>query len=908
MSVVDLNQLVKRLDGDARMALEAAAATAVRSSHETVELAHWMHGLVSVRAFRELIETVGVSAPAFEAQTSKAIADMRRGAGGTPSFSTTVITLAREAWVAASLQHGRRRIHVGDLLGVLIGDPSLRSLARAIAPALHDANAAALETTISALAADGELSDAAPGATSPLAGGAAAGGEDFLGAYTQDMTADARAGRIDRVVGRDAELRQVIDILLRRRQNNPILVGEAGVGKTAIAEAFALQIASGDVPEKLRGVRLLSLDLSLLQAGAGVKGEFERRLRGVVDMVKASASPIILFIDEAHTLIGAGGPAGQGDAANILKPSLARGELRTIAATTWSEFKRYVERDPALTRRFQMVKVDEPDEDTAVRMLRGLADAFQQHHGVRIRDEALRAAVRLSQRYIPARQLPDKAVSLIDTAAASVAFGRQVEPPALADVKRESALLGVERERLSAEPETLAIMERIEAIDAQSANLGRDATALETRLGKERALIDEADALEDGLSGEGAAAARRKLATVEDRLATLQGEAPLVHRVVDEDAIAGLVARWTGVPVGRLVSDQISAVNTLGARLKERVVGQDPAIDALSAAMRVARAGLADPRRPPGVFLMVGMSGVGKTETALAIADVLYGGAQHLTVINMSEFKEEHKVSMLVGSPPGYVGFGEGGVLTEAVRRRPYGVLLLDEIDKAHPGVQDVFYQLFDKGSLRDGEGRDIDFKNTTILMTANAGSEVLAALAADPDTMPSGDGLAAVLKDALRAQFKPAFLGRTTVLPYLPLDRAAFAGIVDIQVGRIADRVRATYGCELTLTPAAKARLIDGAELGDAGARAIEAMLSRDLLPRLATYFLEAMMRGHKDKTLEVDLFEGEFQLRPADPAADPKFVRPDTVANGPAPRKRKSASTPDRGLVGASAPPLSN
>lgn len=908
MPVVDLNQLVKRLDGDARMALEAAAANAVRSAHETIELAHWLHGMASVRAFRELIEAIGVSAATFEGQTAKAVGDMRRGAGGTPSFSTTVITLAREAWVGASLQHGRRLIHPGDLLGVLIGDPSLRSLARSIAPALHDANAAALEAQVAGLAPERDGADAGSAVSSVLPGSAPAGGEDFLAAYTQDMTADAREGRIDRVVGRDAELRQVIDILLRRRQNNPILVGEAGVGKTAIAEAFALQIAAGDVPDKLRGVRLLSLDLSLLQAGAGVKGEFERRLRGVVDSVKASPAPIILFIDEAHTLIGAGGPAGQGDAANILKPSLARGELRTIAATTWSEFKRYVERDPALTRRFQMVKVDEPDEDTAVRMLRGLADAFQTHHGVRIRDDALRAAVRLSQRYIPARQLPDKAVSLIDTAAASVAFGRQVEPAELADVKREAALLGVERERLSAEPETLAIMERIEAIDARVSGLGRDAEALEARLAKERALIDEADGLEDGLSGEGAGANRRKLATVEDRLATLQGEAPLVHRVVDEDAIAGLVARWTGVPVGRLVSDQISAVTTLGARLKERVVGQDHALDALASAMRVARAGLADPRRPPGVFLMVGMSGVGKTETALAIADVLYGGAQHLTVINMSEFKEEHKVSMLVGSPPGYVGYGEGGVLTEAVRRRPYGVLLLDEIDKAHPGVQDVFYQLFDKGSLRDGEGRDVDFKNTTILMTANSGSEVLAALAADPETMPAGDSLGAVLKDALRAQFKPAFLGRTTVLPYLPLDRDAFAGIVEIQVGRIVDRVRATYGCALTLSPAAKARLIDGAELGDAGARAIEAMLSRDLLPRLATYFLESLARGHKDKSLEIDLFEGEFQLRPADAVADPEFAKAVPAANGPAPRKRKPSSSPDRGLVGADERPLSN
>ncbi|PZO75711.1 MAG: type VI secretion system ATPase TssH [Mesorhizobium amorphae] len=893
MSAVDLQHLIKRLDTDARISLEGAAALAVRSSHEAIELAHWMGALASRPAFRTLLEDSGVDPQRFEAECTRAVAEMRRGTGSTPAFSQNVIALAREAWLGASLTHDRGRVGLADLLHTLCTDSSLRIVARAVAPSLREINLAPVDAARNAGASVDAGSGDGSAEIARSMGGAGAGGEDFLKLYTQDMTADAAEGRIDPVVGRDPELRQVIDILLRRRQNNPILVGEAGVGKTAVAEAFALAVHAGQVPEKLRGVRLLSLDLSLLQAGAGVKGEFERRLRGVVDAVKASPQPVILFIDEAHGLIGAGNQAGQGDAANILKPSLARGELRTIAATTWGEYKRYIERDPALTRRFQPVKVEEPDEETAVRMLRGVVGVLSRHHGVRIRDEALRAAVQLSARYIPARQLPDKAISLLDTAAASVAFSRESDPALLNDKRREREHLVLEAERLGAEPSGEDAETRLAEIEDRNAALDEEIADLEAKLESERALLEETDRLEDAFAED--ESARGTYPDAAKRLRETQGEAALVHRVVDADAIAAVVARWTGVPVGRLVSDQITAVGTLADRLKRRVVGQDAALDALSSAMRVSRAKLSDPRRPPGVFLMVGMSGVGKTETALALADLLYGGPQYLTTINMSEFKEEHKVSMLVGSPPGYVGFGEGGVLTEAVRRRPYGVLLLDEMDKAHPGVQDVFYQLFDKGSLRDGEGRDIDFKNTVILMTANTGSDVLAALAADPETMPEGEALAGALKGALLEQFRPAFLGRTTVLAFRPLDHEALAGIVDIQIERLRDRVRETYGAALSLSATAREHLAANAEAGDAGARAIETTIAGAILPVLASFFLEKLARGDgaERRPAEIDFVEGAFVVVPA-----PKpFAVPTVTADTPA--SFEPADEPERMAV---------
>ncbi len=905
MSNIDLNRLIRTLEPALRVGLEAAASLAARDRHANVGVAHWILSLLDVSEVCSLFEELSVSSQSLRAELDNAIADLPRGDGSALVLSQNLLGLMREAWLVASLQCGRNSISLADLLTALTDDQSLRIMARGMAPALRSLDRNALEKKLNAVStADAALpprsSEAVP----------VTGDNEFLRLYTRDITADARLGRIDPVIGRDRELRQVIDILMRRRQNNPMLVGEAGVGKTAVAEALALEIAAGSVPDILKQVRILLLDLSLLQAGAGVKGEFERRLHGVVAAVRASAEPIILFIDEAHGLIGAGGQAGQGDAANILKPALARGELRTIAATTWSEYKRYIEKDAALTRRFQVVQVLEPDEETAIRMLRGVVASFKAHHKVRIRDEALAAAVRLSARYIPARQLPDKAISLIDTAAAAVSLARQTVPEALKGLRNEQEMLSVEAEALSAEPPTTEIAARLAVIESERREVEREIERLQVKLDAETRLSGEADRIEASLADpdgqqteEGARSrgdnvaqfppngsclevTRAALVQAERNLADIAGETPLVPRVVDKEVIAGIVARWTGIPVGKLLSDQVETVKTLDARLKERVLGQDGAIVRISAAMRSARAGLSDPRRPPAVFLLVGMSGTGKTETALSLADLLYGGSQYLTTINMSEFKEEHKVSLLLGSPPGYVGYGEGGVLTEAVRRRPYGVLLLDEIDKAHPGVQEVFYQVFDKGTLRDGEGRDIDFKNTTIVMTANTGSELLAALAADPETMPEGEALEALLLPELQKHFKPAFVGRTTVLPFMPLNGETLSGIVDIQMGRIRDRVKASYGTSISLSAEAREALVGRAKASEMGARAIETMIGRDLLPELSTFFLDTVATGRKVGGITIG-FHGHRFLIEENPGSDNEFVGPEDggAANKAAP-----------------------
>jgi type VI secretion system protein VasG len=900
MSHIDLNRLIRTLEPNLRVGLETAASLAARHQQPVVEVAHWLRSLLDIPEIIAVFEELSVSTQALRTELDAAIADIRREDGASLVLSQNVLSLAREAWLVASLQFGRTTVTLADLLAALTTDQALRVVVRGIAPAMRGLDRTRLDDKLEkAKSSQGDNASepvlSKPAFSSPSE-------NEFLRLYTRDMTEDARAGKIDPVIGRDCELRQLIDILMRRRQNNPILVGEAGVGKTAVAEALALEIAAGSVPERLKPVRLMLLDLSLLQAGAGVKGEFERRLHGVVDAVKTSPDPIILFIDEAHGLIGAGGQAGQGDAANILKPALARGELRTIAATTWSEYKRYIEKDAALTRRFQVVHVQEPDEETAVRMLRGVAESLKLHHKVRIRDEALVAAVQLSARYLPARQLPDKAISLIDTASAAVALARQTSPEALKLLTNERDLLETEAKWLSSEPETLENAARLAEIERERAAIGGEIEALTTKFDEEMRLAREADRLEEFFSQDAAVmplapaeetdgtnvapfppqamtpeSARAAFATTERSLSAVAGETPLVPRVVDKEAVAAVVARWTGIPVGKLLSDQVETVKTLDQRLKERVLGQDAAIERISSAMRAARAGLSDPRRPPAVFLLVGMSGTGKTETALSLADMLYGGGQYLTTINMSEFKEEHKISMLLGSPPGYVGYGEGGVLTEAVRRRPYGVLLLDEVDKAHPGVQEIFYQVFDKGTLRDGEGRDIDFKNTTIFMTANTGSELLTALAADPDTMPEGEALENLLLPELQKHFKPAFLGRTTILPFMPLGRETLSGIVDIQIGKIRERVGSAYGTALTLSAEAREALISRAKTSEMGARAIEIMIARDLLPVLSTFFLDAVAEGRKVAGITINFDGQQFGIEAEKAAVSPEFAEPD-------------------------------
>ena len=824
MTVLDLRILVDRLGPQLRPSLERAVARTAARNHPAIEVEHWLAELVeSDRDFQALLALLGLSERVLADELARAADRLKPGAGGAPALSRRLIAWIEEAWLTASLRFGRNTICHADLLVAIAADGSVGAYVREAAPSLRfdEAKAVAQAAAVSTP----ELPAAAP----------ARSANGNLAAYAIDLTAQARAGRIDPVIGREAELRQVIDVLMRRRQNNPILTGEAGVGKTAIVEALAQRVADGDVPAPLREVEIHALDLGLLQAGASVKGEFERRLKGVIDEIKSSVRPVILFVDEAHTLIGAGNAAGQGDAANLLKPALARGELRTIAATTWSEYKRYFERDAALTRRFQVVKVDEPTEEVAVRMLRGLLPRLEAHHHVRVRDGALHAAVRLSSRYIPARQLPDKAVSLIDTAAASVAISRSTTPPAVTDIEHERDLLAAERAVIAAEP-GVDSDKILAALDQRVAAANARLTALMSRLERERSIIADADAAEGRQD-------HQALAEHERELAAVQGEHPMIHRVVDRDAVAAVAARWTGIPVGRLMRSSVEVTLSLEQRLGQRIIGQDAALAQIGAAMKTASAKLADPRKPTAVFLMVGTSGVGKTETAHALAELLYGGAHHLTTINMSEFKEEHKLSMLVGSPPGYVGFGEGGVLTEAVRRRPYGVLLLDEMEKAHPGVQEIFYQVFDKGTLRDGEGRDIDFRHTTIIMTANAGTETLSALASDPATMPEASALAELVRPELLRHFRPAFLGRLTVVPYLPLGAEVLRDIARLQLGAVVDRLFDAHRIELTVEPAVEERIMARSLAADIGARAIEGILNREILPLISTFVLEHVL-----------------------------------------------------------------
>ncbi len=859
---LDLRRLVASLEAPARSALEAAAGLALANTHSSVGVAHWLTKLVEARG--PLAVELGQQAELgrLSADLTQALDRLPRGSSGAPALEPVLVNWMREAWIVASLQGGRSAIGELDLLSALLADSTLRAVANDLSAQFRHVDIQRLEAAAASWAAPGAgLQDgAAPQAS------AQPGKQSGLETYTIDLTAMARAGKIDPIVGRDGEIRQVIDILSRRRQNNPILVGEAGVGKTAIVEGFALRVAAGDVPPALRGIAVRTLDLGLLQAGASARGEFETRLKGVISDVKASPIPIILFIDEAHTLIGAGGQAGQGDAANLIKPELARGELRTIAATTWAEYKKYFERDAALTRRFQTVKVDEPEHEIAVAMMRGLVPVLEKHHGVTITEEALDAAVRLSARYIPARQLPDKCVSLLDTACASVAIARSTPPAALEDVERrlerlQAELASVTREGLAA---------RRASVDAEITQATAQAETLRQQWVAECDLTARLEAAEQSAdSGE--------TEGLRVRLAELQGESPMVPRRVDRDAVAGIVTRWTGIPVGRMLASDIDSVLSLEDALRRRVIGQDHALRAIADAVQISRANLADPRKPVGVFLLVGTSGVGKTETAVALAEQLYGGAQSLTTVNLSEFKEEHKVSMLVGSPPGYVGYGEGGVLTEAVRRRPHGVLLLDEVEKAHPGVQDVFYQVFDRGILRDGEGRDIDFRHTTILLTANAGSDLIASLAADPDTMPDAAGLEAVLRPELLKVFKPAFLGRVTIVPYLPLSDETFAKVVGLQLERVRARAEETYGVELLFAETLVNQIGQRARGTEIGARAVEQIIARELLPLLSRHFLERLGDKVRLSTLTVSLDDdGRLALGEGTHAAPDESIRP--------------------------------
>ncbi|MGH8147480.1 MAG: type VI secretion system ATPase TssH, partial [Rhodanobacteraceae bacterium] len=747
---------------------------------------------------------------------------------------------------------------------------------------------------------------AAPGEASGAMGPAQMGKQEALKQFTVDLTEQARNGKIDPIVGRDEEIRQVVDILMRRRQNNPMLVGEAGVGKTAVVEGFALRIAQGDVPPQLKDVELRSLDVGLLQAGASMKGEFENRLRQVIEEVQSSPKPIILFIDEAHTLVGAGGAAGTGDAANLLKPALARGNLRTVGATTWAEYKKHIEKDPALTRRFQTVLIEEPSEEKGILMMRGVASVMEKHHRVQILDEALEAAVKLSHRYIPARQLPDKAVSLLDTACARVAISQHAVPPEVDDTRKriqaletELAIIGREKtvgvdvtEREALANEKLATQkERLEKLDADwqaekelvekilglRAKLRGDAAPVEgtgseleeaanAKAGS-NAEIEADDAKESGeaappagLSDAERAAALEELKGLQAKLAELQGEHPLILPTVDYVAVGSVVSDWTGIPVGRMVKSELETVMNLASIMGKRVIGQDHAMEMIAKRIQTSRAGLDNPNKPIGVFMLAGTSGVGKTETALALAEALYGGEQNLITINMSEFQEAHTVSTLKGAPPGYVGYGEGGVLTEAVRRKPYSVVLLDEVEKAHPDVHEIFFQVFDKGVMEDGEGRSINFKNTLILLTTNAGTDLIAGLCKDPELMPEPDGIAKALREPLLKVFPPALLGRLVTIPYYPLSEKILGEIVKLQLNRIKQRIEARYRIPFEYDGDVVKLVVSRCTESESGGRMIDAILTNTMLPDVSKEFLNRMIESTPVTGVKVGVKDGEF------------------------------------------------
>jgi type VI secretion system protein VasG len=871
---IDIRTLLSKLNPECKRAMGHAAELCVKQTQYNVELEHLLFTLLEERVpdFVLLLQRFGIGESAVTAQLQRSMDGFKRGNGRTPALSPHFMPLFQEAWLLSSMLLGSQQIRSGTVLLAMLEVDSLRGMLIETAPELLKIPRDQLKKELPALLA-GSAEDGGPvttpSAVPPAAGApasapytqptgsmptpqAAGGATPSLDQYTVDMTALARAGRIDPIRGRDAEIRQIIDILLRRRQNNPILTGEAGVGKTAVVEGFAQRIASGAVPPSLANVVVRTLDLALLQAGAGIKGEFENRLKSVIAEVRASATPIVLFIDEAHQLIGAGGSEGQGDAANLLKPALARGELRTIAATTWAEYKKYVERDPALARRFQVVKVEEPAPEAAIGMLRGMVATLEQHHGVEILDEAVTDAVRLSHRYITGRQLPDKAISVLDTACARVSIGQAGAPSQLESLDHEIVLATEElriarQQHARGEDQGVAIAK----LDAQLALLLSRQTRLKDKLADERRAVDEIVALrreiaasaDDGaaLDDEERISRGDQLQRLQKGLEAIQDDEPLVPVCVDSKIVAGVISGWTGIPVGKMLADEIHTVLQLKERLEDRVVGQSQALDAIARRVRTFRAELDDPSKPVGVFMLVGPSGVGKTETAFALADMLYGGERNMVTINMSEFQEAHSISSLKGAPPGYVGYGKGGVLTEAVRRRPYCVVLLDEMEKAHPDVLELFFQVFDKGTMEDGEGITIDFKNTLILLTSNAAQDVITQACAN-GKRPDPTELIEQLRPALLRQFSPAFLGRLVLVPYYPLGDEQISNIVDLKLAKLAARFAENHNARFTwddrVTDVVTARCTEV----DSGARNIDFILTQTVLPLLSSLVLERM------------------------------------------------------------------
>ncbi len=890
MTDISRQALFGKLNPLAYKSIEGATVFCKLRGNPYVELVHWVTQLLENNAsdVSAIVRHYGLDAAALARDVTTALDRLPRGSTAISDFSEHITHAIQQGWVYATLMYGDAQVRSGHLLLACLSTPSLRNALLGISRQFEKIKADELADQLPGLvgktgeaglgATDGSaLGSGQPGEDSGAMAPAAMGRQEALKKFTVDLTEKARKGEIDPVTGRDDEIRQIVDILMRRRQNNPLLTGEAGVGKTAVVEGFALRLARGDVPPPMQGVTLLSLDIGLLQAGASMKGEFEQRLRQVIDEVQQSPTPIILFIDEIHTLVGAGGAAGTGDAANLLKPALTRGNLRTVGATTWAEYKKYIEKDPALTRRFQTVQVEEPDEKKAVLMLRGVATVLEKHHQVQLLDEAIEAAVKLSHRYIPARQLPDKAVSLLDTACARVAVSQHAMPAEVEDCERRIESLEIEQGIIAREAQVgVAIGERGKAVEDKLAAERERLARLNARWTQEKDLVARILALRaqlrspaDGQSqpvDEATSAQPDREALLADmhaaqaQLAELQGDAPLILPSVDAQAVASVVADWTGIPVGRMVKNELEAVLRLGATLGQRVIGQQHGLDMIARRIQTSRARLDNPNKPIGVFMLCGTSGVGKTETALALAEALYGGEQNVITINMSEYQESHTVSTLKGAPPGYVGYGEGGVLTEAVRRRPYSVVLLDEVEKAHPDVHELFFQVFDKGWMEDGEGRLIDFKNTIILLTSNVGSELIMNLCRDPELLPDPESLATALTAPLQQVFPPALLGRIVTIPYYPLSDDMLARIVRLQLDRIVRRVAENHRIPFEYSDAAVDLIVKRCNNAESGGRIIDAILTNTVLPRVSIEYLSRTASGQPLQRVALGVADGDF------------------------------------------------
>lgn len=861
--------LFGKLNSLCYQAIESGTVFCKLRGNPYVELVHWLQQLLQLTDcdLLRLVRHYGLDTNVLARDLAAALDRLPRGSTSVTDLSSQVEETVERAWVYATLMLGETQVRSGHLLLALLKTPALRNGLYGVPREFNKVGVDDLSEQFDTLlnGSPEALMEAREGHQMPgedLGALAPANQQAALKRFTVDLTEQARNGKMDPIVGRDPEIRQVIDILMRRRQNNPILVGEAGVGKTAIAEGLAQRIARGDVPPSLKDVQLLALDVGLLQAGASMKGEFEQRLRSVIDEVHASVKPVVLFIDETHTLVGAGGAAGTGDAANLLKPALARGTLRTVGATTFAEYKKHIEKDPALTRRFQVVQVDEPDEARALLMLRGLAETLQDHHQVNILDSALEAAVRLSNRYIPARQLPDKAVSLIDTACARVAISLHATPAEVDDSRRRIDSLETELTIIARETAIgVDTLSRRASVQALVASERQCLDEVEGRWNNELALVEQIQHLRRQLAeATDCADGLAQLRQLQDQLAALQGEHPLVLTCVDEQAVASVVQDWTGIPVGRMVKNEIDNVLRLAERLGQRIIGQDHALEMIARRIQTSRAGLDNPGKPVGVFMLAGTSGVGKTETALALAESLYGGEQNVITINMSEYQEAHSVSTLKGAPPGYVGYGEGGVLTEAVRRKPYSVVLLDEVEKAHSDVHELFFQVFDKGWMEDGEGRIIDFKNTLILLTTNVGTPLISRLCRDPQAVPAPDAMAKALREPLLQVFPPALLGRLVVIPYYPLSDVMLGSIIRLQLGRIEQRIAAAHKVPFTYSEAVVQLIASRCTELESGGRMIDAILTHSMLPAISTEFLNRLLLGTPATQVQVRVENGEF------------------------------------------------